>query len=173
MSVDLSRFEYIINSDEPHTLIPLKMTQGGGQPIDLFSNRPDILYSLIAAHPRIWWWRDAPGCVLKPQNGRNVEVDLWLCESGRFAVSYCDNTLGGLSWLVDPERLRTDHVSYSDYTPAGGNEIPVLSIAAVPWQFAWATVAELFVTGERNDELVWLAHEAFEPRFGLRVFGEP
>lgn len=115
------------------------------------------MYALILTRPRRWWWSGCQMTVLQTEGKPRQEVTIFLCKSGRFAMSYADNDQDGSFWrLTEPDWLKQGTDATADYSMAGGNRFEVPGAVTVSPEKAWMAIGGLYLFGGRDTSLNWV-----------------
>ncbi|MBL8809731.1 MAG: hypothetical protein JNM43_06100 [Planctomycetaceae bacterium] len=123
------------------------------------------LYALIATAPRRWWWSGSQMTRLEIKNKPGNEVCIFLCASGRFAISYEQSEMidgeavVGYWRLTEPEKLKEGRSAEVDWSTAGGQSFKVPGAVTVSRETAWQAIGGMFLYGGRDTSLSWKTAE--------------
>lgn len=123
---------------------------------------PGVVYSLIKAQPRNWWWEGSQDTSIEV-DGQDANLWLWLCDSGRFGVHF--ETPEADFWAIDPDHVVSEGTS--ECTRLGGDVPKILPLATVSWENAWLAVAYLYKETKPSPRLQWREQSELTSMYGV------
>lgn len=168
---DFMKMSDLVDTEDRSTPFQVLMVEGRFALSEQCVVDSSELYALIITAPRRWRWSGSQMTRLQPKDRSGNEVHIFLCNSGRFTISYAQSEMidgepvVGFWRLTEPEKLKEGRSAELDWSTSGGQPFEVPGAVTVSRETAWQAIGGMYLYGGRDTSLNWQPAEELEYLF--------